>query len=64
MTSDPRRVPKLRRLLSLLALIAMLAAGCGDSDAKKPDAPPVEPQAQKPEQTPQKGLPPGGNKME
>ena len=64
MTSDPRRVPELRRRLSLVALFAMLATGCGDSAAKKPDAPPAEPQAQKPEPTPQKGLPPGGNKME
>ena len=64
MTSDPRRVPVLRRRLSLVALIAMLAAGCGDSAAKKPDAPPAEPQAQKPQPTPQKSLPPGGNKLD
>ena len=54
----------LRRRLSLVALIAMLAAGCGDSAAKKPDAPQAEPQSLKLQQTPQKSLPPGGNKME
>lgn len=64
MTSDPRRVPELCRLLSRLALIAILAAGCEDSAAKKPDAQPAEPQAQKPQPMPQKGLPPGANKME
>jgi hypothetical protein len=64
MTSDPRRAPGARRRLPLVALITVLAAGCGDSAANKPDAPPAEPRAQQPLPAPQKGLPPGGNKME
>ena len=61
MTSErPRRNPA--RWLARLALLAVLGAGCGDSGAKKPDAPAEQPSSQPPPK--QKAPPPGPVKME
>ena len=62
MTSDrPRRNPA--RWLAGLALLAVLVAGCGDSSAKKSDAPAGQPSPQPPLKQ-QKAPPPGTIKME